>query len=161
MHVSSNRPQVVHNTAITCVCISACISTSRPALRCFRDGESHNLSWNCGEEGESSSQAVLRLRGRQMRNLAAALLLAHGVPMVQMGDEYGHTKVCCISFGRELQHLPCEAEHAPCFVEKKQQYALHGSILPCSAYEYSGLCLPFQKVCRHASCLRSRCQTVL
>ena len=58
-----------------------------------RDGESHNLSWNCGEEGESSSQAVLRLRGRQMRNLAAALLLAHGTPMVQMGDEYGHTKV--------------------------------------------------------------------
>lgn len=28
-----------------------------------------------------------------MRNLAAALLLAHGTPMVQMGDEYGHTKV--------------------------------------------------------------------
>ena len=59
-----------------------------------RDGESHNLSWNCGEEGQTSSQAVLRLRGRQMRNLAAALLLAHGVPMIQMGDEYGHTKVC-------------------------------------------------------------------
>lgn len=33
------------------------------------------------------------LRNRQMRNLAAALLLSHGVPMVQMGDEYGHTKV--------------------------------------------------------------------
>lgn len=28
-----------------------------------------------------------------MRNLAAALLLAHGVPMVHMGDEYAHTKV--------------------------------------------------------------------
>ncbi|KAL3147709.1 Iron-sulfur assembly protein 1 [Trebouxia sp. C0010 RCD-2024] len=57
-----------------------------------RDGESHNLSWNCGEEGETMSPAVLRLRGRQMRNMAAALLLSHGVPMVQMGDEYGHTK---------------------------------------------------------------------
>ena len=33
------------------------------------------------------------LRQRQMRNLAAALLLAHGVPMVVMGDEYGHSKV--------------------------------------------------------------------
>lgn len=58
-----------------------------------RDGESHNLSWNCGEEGETTNPAVLRLRGRQMRNMAAALLLSHGVPMVQMGDEYGHTKV--------------------------------------------------------------------
>ena len=28
----------------------------------------------------------------QMRNLASALLLAHGVPMMQMGDEYGHSK---------------------------------------------------------------------
>lgn len=27
-----------------------------------------------------------------MRNMAAALLLAHGVPMLTMGDEYGHTK---------------------------------------------------------------------
>ncbi len=29
-----------------------------------------------------------------MRNMAAALLLSHGVPMIQMGDEYGHSKVC-------------------------------------------------------------------
>ena len=34
-----------------------------------------------------------RLRQRQMRNMVAALLLSHGVPMIQMGDEYGHTKV--------------------------------------------------------------------
>lgn len=27
-----------------------------------------------------------------MRNFACALLLAHGVPMLQMGDEYGHSK---------------------------------------------------------------------
>lgn len=36
---------------------------------------------------------VLRLRQRQMRNFACALLLAHGVPMLQMGDEYGHSKL--------------------------------------------------------------------
>lgn len=62
-----------------------------------RDGESNNLSWNCGEEGETSDQAVLRLRTRQARNMAVALLLAHGVPMVLMGDEYGHSKAssCC------------------------------------------------------------------
>lgn len=65
------------------------------------------------------------------------------------------------SFGRKLQCLPCEAEHVPCYVEKKQQYALHGSKSPCSAFKYAGLCLPFQKLCRHASCLGSRCQTVL
>ena len=35
---------------------------------------------------------VQRLRQRQMRNLAAALLVSHGVPMINMGDEYGHTK---------------------------------------------------------------------
>ena len=58
-----------------------------------RDGESNNLSWNCGEEGETNSPSVLRLRSRQIRNMAAALLLSHGVPMIQMGDEYGHTKV--------------------------------------------------------------------
>ncbi|KAK9824321.1 hypothetical protein WJX72_009436 [[Myrmecia] bisecta] len=57
-----------------------------------RDGEQHNLSWNCGEEGDTQVRAVQLLRARQMRNLAAALLLAHGVPMVQMGDEYGHSK---------------------------------------------------------------------
>jgi pullulanase/glycogen debranching enzyme len=60
----------------------------------FRDGESHNLSWNCGEEGETKTPSVLRLRSRQIRNMAAALLLSHGVPMIQMGDEYGHSKVC-------------------------------------------------------------------
>ncbi len=35
---------------------------------------------------------VQRLRQRQMRNMSMALLLAHGVPMITMGDEYGHTK---------------------------------------------------------------------
>jgi pullulanase/glycogen debranching enzyme len=43
-------------------------------------------------EGPTDDAAVLRLRARQTRNLAAALLLAHGVPMLHMGDEYGHTK---------------------------------------------------------------------
>lgn len=57
-----------------------------------RDGENHNLSWNCGEEGETNTPGVRRLRARQMRNLAAALLLSHGTPMILMGDEYGHSK---------------------------------------------------------------------
>jgi len=60
--------------------------------RARRDGEQHNLTWNCGAEGPTRSPRVLRLRARQQRNLAAALLLAQGVPMVLMGDEYGHSK---------------------------------------------------------------------
>lgn len=58
-----------------------------------RDGENHNLSWNCGVEGDTRKPSVVRLRARQMRNLAAALLLSHGTPMILMGDEYGHSKV--------------------------------------------------------------------
>jgi len=83
------RSQAVsdHWHAQPVTCYSTCHMT-------FRDGESHNLSWNCGEEGETKTPSVLRLRSRQIRNMAAALLLSHGVPMIQMGDEYGHSKVC-------------------------------------------------------------------
>jgi isoamylase len=61
-----------------------------------RDGEEHNLSWNCGasdaDEGAAAGLVVRALRRRQMRNMMAALFLAQGVPMVCMGDEYGHSK---------------------------------------------------------------------
>ena len=57
-----------------------------------RDGEEHNISWNCGVEGPTSDEKVSALRRRQQRNVLTALMMAHGVPMVLMGDEYGHTK---------------------------------------------------------------------
>jgi isoamylase len=57
-----------------------------------RDGESHNLSWNCGAEGNTADLNVNQLRARQMRNFMSALLMSNGVPMILMGDEYGHTK---------------------------------------------------------------------
>jgi len=64
-----------------------------------RDGEDHNLSWNCGHRGAEddgpaglADPAVARRRDRQSRNLLTALLLAHGTPMLLMGDEIGHTK---------------------------------------------------------------------
>uniref|UniRef100_A0A0E0LWZ8 Glycosyl hydrolase family 13 catalytic domain-containing protein n=1 Tax=Oryza punctata TaxID=4537 RepID=A0A0E0LWZ8_ORYPU len=57
-----------------------------------RDGENHNLSWNCGEEGEFAGLSVKRLRKRQMRNFFVSLMVSQGVPMFYMGDEYGHTK---------------------------------------------------------------------
>jgi len=57
-----------------------------------RDGESHNLSWNCGVEGPTNDPNVLTLRERQKRNFMATLLLSLGVPMIRAGDELSHTQ---------------------------------------------------------------------
>ncbi|KAI3845766.1 hypothetical protein MKW98_016525 [Papaver atlanticum] len=56
------------------------------------DGENHNNSWNCGQEGEFVGLPVKKLRKRQMRNFFLCLMVSQGVPMFYMGDEYGHTK---------------------------------------------------------------------
>src|SRR3712207_2318880 len=52
-----------------------------------RDGENHNLSWNCGVEGATDDPAIRALRVRQMRNFLATLFLSQGVPMLVSGDE--------------------------------------------------------------------------
>lgn len=57
-----------------------------------RDGESHNTSWNCGEEGPTKNQHINRLRAQQKRNFLATLLLSQGVPMLLAGDEMGRTQ---------------------------------------------------------------------
>lgn len=57
-----------------------------------RDGLSFNESWNCGQEGLTHDKKVLLLREKQMRNFHFALMISRGVPMLLMGDEYGHTK---------------------------------------------------------------------
>ncbi|MBU6383341.1 MAG: isoamylase [Verrucomicrobia bacterium] len=57
-----------------------------------RDGNNQNDSWNCGVEGETKDPAILALRERQMRNFLLALFVAQGIPMLFMGDEYGHTR---------------------------------------------------------------------
>ena len=57
-----------------------------------RDGENHNLSWNCGVEGPTTDPAILALRGQQKRNLMATLLLSAGVPMLSGGDEMCRTQ---------------------------------------------------------------------
>jgi isoamylase len=56
------------------------------------DGESHNLSWNCGVEGPTDDPAIEALRERQKRNLVATLLLSQGVPMICGGDELSRTQ---------------------------------------------------------------------
>jgi isoamylase/glycogen operon protein len=57
-----------------------------------RDGCNENDSWNCGVDGNTDDPNILALRKRQMRNLHLALIVSQGVPMIHMGDEYGHSK---------------------------------------------------------------------
>ncbi len=40
-----------------------------------------------------------------MRNLATALLVAQGIPMILMGDEYGHSKVSMRFMSSGSPHL--------------------------------------------------------
>jgi glycogen debranching enzyme GlgX len=58
-----------------------------------RDGENHNLSWHCGVEGPTNDPTILALRERQIRNFLIALFVSQGIPMLTMGDEYGHTRL--------------------------------------------------------------------
>ena len=57
-----------------------------------RDGADDNHSWHCGAEGESDDAAINALRARQQKNFLCLLLLSQGLPMLWMGDEYGHSK---------------------------------------------------------------------
>ena len=57
-----------------------------------RDGDPHNLSWNCGVEGETDDPEVRALRRRQRRNFMLTLLVSQGVPMISGGDEVGRTQ---------------------------------------------------------------------
>lgn len=57
-----------------------------------QDGESHNLSWNCGAEGPSNNAHIRALRQRQKRNFITTLFISQGVAMLRAGDEFGHTQ---------------------------------------------------------------------
>jgi glycogen operon protein len=57
-----------------------------------RDGSAHEVSFNCGFEGETSDRRVRRLRARMQRNLLATLLFSRGTPMLLAGDELGRTQ---------------------------------------------------------------------
>ncbi|MEP6563052.1 MAG: alpha-amylase family glycosyl hydrolase, partial [Nakamurella sp.] len=57
-----------------------------------RDGTDNNRSWNYGTEGETDDPAIIALRTRQARNIAATLLLSTGTPMITMGDELWRTQ---------------------------------------------------------------------
>lgn len=57
-----------------------------------RDGSNDNDSGNYGVEGPTDDKKILALRRRQMKNFIVTLFFSQGVPMLLMGDEYGHTK---------------------------------------------------------------------
>ena len=56
------------------------------------DGRDENYSWNCGEEGESESEEVLKLRRNQIRNFLTLLFLTRSTPMLKAGDEIFNTQ---------------------------------------------------------------------
>ncbi|MBR2407879.1 MAG: hypothetical protein IKB07_02870 [Lachnospiraceae bacterium] len=57
-----------------------------------KDGEDYNYSWNCGTEGETQKKKVNALRARLRKNALSTVLLSQAVPLIFMGDEFGHTK---------------------------------------------------------------------
>jgi glycogen operon protein len=57
-----------------------------------KDGDNHNLSWNCGQEGPTNNPEIIRLRLRKIKTFAVLLLLSQGVPMLLAGDEFGRTQ---------------------------------------------------------------------
>jgi isoamylase len=57
------------------------------------DGTDHNISWNCGYEGDvGAPPEVAALRRRQVKNFCALLFLANGTPMFCAGDEFLQTQ---------------------------------------------------------------------
>ena len=57
-----------------------------------QDGDNNNQSWNCGVEGDTDDEKVLKLRRKQRRNFLTTLFLSQGVPMLLGGDEFGRTQ---------------------------------------------------------------------
>ncbi len=57
-----------------------------------QDGTDYNLSWNCGEEGPTRKKKIVELRRKQLRNAMLLLFLSQGTPLLESGDEFGHTK---------------------------------------------------------------------
>ena len=86
-----------------------------------QDGESSNLSWNCGVEGPARDPRVVKLREQQKRNLMASLLLSVGVPMISGGDEMGRTQ-----HGQQQRLLPRQRAQLDALGHDPEQRRLPG-----------------------------------
>lgn len=56
-----------------------------------RDGIEDNNSWNCGFEGVTKKQNVIKLRRRQIKNALSFVMLSQGAPLIYAGDEFGNS----------------------------------------------------------------------
>jgi glycogen operon protein len=56
------------------------------------DGTNDNHSWNCGAEGETLDENILKLRRQIAKNYACILLFSAGTPMILGGDEFLRTQ---------------------------------------------------------------------
>ena len=83
-----------------------------------RDGHPENFSANWGAEGETEDAAIRALRLRVARAMLATVLVAHGTPMLLMGDEawrsqHGNNNAYCqdntTSWMPWGEHAPSEA----------------------------------------------------
>jgi len=57
-----------------------------------QDGMDSNYSFNYGYEGKTDDPLIEALRGRQIKNFIATLLLSQGTPMLLAGDEFRRTQ---------------------------------------------------------------------
>lgn len=56
------------------------------------DGTDNNCSWNCGIEGKTDEEKVVKLRKQQLYNAFMLLLLSQGTPLIMAGDEFGNSQ---------------------------------------------------------------------
>lgn len=56
------------------------------------DGENTNNSWNCGIEGDTDDESILKQRTQMIKSACAVLLASQGTPMFLAGDEFGNTQ---------------------------------------------------------------------
>ncbi|PIE73837.1 MAG: glycogen debranching enzyme [Deltaproteobacteria bacterium] len=57
-----------------------------------RDGDSHNISDNCGAEGQTDNPEIQALRLTKIKTFAVILFISQGVPMLLAGDEFGRSQ---------------------------------------------------------------------
>lgn len=53
-----------------------------------RDGTNYNYSINCGVEGKTNDENVLRLREKRVKNALITLFFSQGTPLLLAGDEF-------------------------------------------------------------------------
>ena len=112
------------------------------------DGSSHEVSWNCGHEGEGAPPEVRMQRERVSRALLGTLAFSLGVPMLSQGDELRRTQrgnnnaynqdnpISWVSWALDDEARALLAFARRCFAERRALHALRRS------RHFDGLLLP-------------------